>query len=86
MTEIAFADYHPGEERSDRRGKAASVNECRAERKQQNGKQKEISRVRPGNPGKPGAEKTGWQTKAAMPSAIASIRAGAAATNGPVRR
>jgi hypothetical protein len=57
MTEIAFADYHPGEERSDRRGKAGQVsNECRAERKQQNGKQKEISRVRPGSPGKPGAK------------------------------
>jgi hypothetical protein len=57
MTEIAFADHHPGEERTDRRGKARQASdECRAERKQQNGKQKEISRVRPGNPGKPGAK------------------------------
>jgi hypothetical protein len=57
MTEIAFADHHTGEERSNRRRKAGQMSgECRTKRKQQNGKQKEISRVRPGNPGKPGAE------------------------------
>jgi hypothetical protein len=57
MTEIAFADHHTGEERSNRRRKAGQMSgECRTEREQQNGKQKEISRVRPGNPGKPGAE------------------------------
>jgi hypothetical protein len=58
MTEIAFADHHPGEERTDRCGKSGQMSgKCRAERQQQNGKQqKEIGRVRSGNPGEPGAK------------------------------
>jgi hypothetical protein len=57
MTEIAFPDHHAGEERPDRHGKAGQMSgECRAEREQQNGKQKEICRVRSGNPGEPDAK------------------------------
>src|SRR3979490_1277944 len=54
MTKIAFADHHTGEKRTDRCGKADKISgECRAERQHQNGKEKEIGRVRSGNPSKP---------------------------------
>ena len=57
MSEIAFPDHHAGEERADRHGKAGETSgECRGEREQQNGKQKEICRVRSGNPGEPDAK------------------------------
>src|SRR5256885_7086007 len=52
--EITFADHQDGEERTERCGKAGQITgECRAERQHQNGEQKEIGRVRSGNPGEP---------------------------------